>query len=106
MTSERNYAFRQRLDEVHAADRRDPDASPDASEVAIDGAEEPGALLAAVDIADLLLELLDLCEAGIAFWFEFERWTNTERWIAHRSSHGGGKFSSQRLVGVHRCIGR
>lgn len=36
MTSERNYAFRQRLDEVHAADRRDPDASPDASEVAID----------------------------------------------------------------------
>ena len=28
MTSERNYAFRQRLDQVHRPDRRDPDSKP------------------------------------------------------------------------------
>jgi hypothetical protein len=35
MTTERNYAFRQRLDQVHRSDRRDPDCQPETGEVVI-----------------------------------------------------------------------
>ena len=36
MTTERNYAFRQRLDVVHKPDRRDPDRKPGADETVIE----------------------------------------------------------------------
>ena len=36
MTAERRYAFRQRLDQVHRPDRRDPECRPEPGEVVID----------------------------------------------------------------------